>query len=84
MAKLTRAKFWCDRRLPAGPFEGWCFLFGGRSAHYFRLEVSLCRKYAIEPTVQVFQVPLERLAQICPTCRRAHAALAVGSGAPSP
>ena len=67
--KITRPKF-SDLRLKAGPNEGWCFLFGGRSAHYFRAERSLCRKYMIAPTTRVFQVPVALIHQTCPGCLR--------------
>jgi hypothetical protein len=70
--RTTRPKF-SDPRLKDGPSEGWCFLFGGRFAHYFRAERSLCRKYLIAPSTRVFQVPLERIHQTCPGCLRSHA-----------
>lgn len=65
--RLTRPKF-NDERAKGDPAEGWCFLFGGRAAHYFRNEKSLCGKYQIAPTVRVFQVALSLIRQTCPKC----------------
>lgn len=67
----TRPKF-SDERLKDGPQEGWCYLFGGSSAHYFRLDRSLCRKYQIAPTTKVHQVPLRHVHRTCPGCLRLH------------